>query len=134
MVSGNYVLAMFTVSDGEEAYSRLTQALITIDEECKNRQKKNRLTYGDIWKVRPEEGYLLSEAWDMTTIQVMLESAVGRYAGEFINLYPPGIPYMVPGEKFTNEECLCLKDFLNSGFSLQGITEVDNQYYVKVII
>ena len=35
--------------------------------------------------------------------QVPLTEAAGQTAGAFINLYPPGIPIVAPGEQITQE-------------------------------
>ncbi len=146
MVSATYVLAMFTVSDREEAYQRMTDALLQIDDEMGKRGKKNKLECKEIEereekeerekKEREEregkeekENYMkcglallpFAEAWDRQMEKVPLEESIGRCAGEFVNLYPPGIPLLVPGERITKELYHSILEKFAQGLTVQGI-------------
>lgn len=63
----------------------------------------------------------LAEAWDRKTEMVSLEESIGRPIGEFINLYPPGIPLLVPGERMTEGLCGDIRSALEQGLQVQGI-------------
>lgn len=63
----------------------------------------------------------LAEAWDRKTEMVSLEESIGRPIGEFINLYPPGIPLLVPGERMTEGLCGDIRSALEQGLLVQGI-------------
>ncbi|MCM1185675.1 MAG: aminotransferase class I/II-fold pyridoxal phosphate-dependent enzyme [Lachnoclostridium sp.] len=157
MASASYCLAMFTIGDSEEAYLRMTKALLEIDAKIVNK-KKNRDSDGEILqkaqskaenqttnKVRLESPVTdllepnknpaipLARAWDGEKISVPLEQAAGCYAGEFINLYPPGVPLLVPGEQFTEKHCTYLAEYLRQGLNVQGIERKQAQYYVSVV-
>lgn len=128
MAAGNYVLAMFTVGDTEEGYNRMTEALLAIDGaiysqygtcaggaariEIRKPLKQSKL---------PPHGLSLKEAWEGEKEEVVLEEAKGRVAGEFINLYPPGIPILVPGECFTEELCDHIQACIEQGLHVQGM-------------
>lgn len=133
MAVGNYVLAMFTVGDTEEGYYRMTEALLAIDaeiyrqcgicadntvhgesEECKVSKLSKLLK-------QPPRALSLKEAWEKEGEKIPLAEATGRLAGEFINLYPPGIPILVPGECFTEELCSYIQDCMDKGLQVQGI-------------
>lgn len=141
MAAGKYVLAMFTVGDTGEGYERLTDALLKIDKECQRRSAeagKNRLderatAQGEAFIPLPERACSLSRAWDGENETVLLSAAEGRIAGEFINLYPPGIPLIVPGERFTKDICLCLQGYVKDGLTVQGIEERKGRIYVKAL-
>lgn len=128
MACESYVLAMFTVWDTEEGYERLAQAVLELDEELDTlpdegfftEQKKD----DKVMKVpMPEEKLSLHEAWDEESEWVSLEAACGRIAGEFINLYPPGVPLVVPGEIVSPEAVQMLEEYLEAGLNVQGIDE-----------
>ncbi len=135
MVSATYVLAMFTVSDREEAYQRMTDALLQIDDEMGKRGKKNKLECKEIEEREEREGkeekenYMkcglallpFAEAWDRQMEKVPLEESIGRCAGEFVNLYPPGIPLLVPGERITEELYHSILEKFAQGLTVQGI-------------
>lgn len=149
MAAQSYVLVMFTINDGEEAYRRMTEALLEIDEgltSCKAEdfregfpcekgtqgEKMGRPGQGASFKASAREARSCGHvscgdkfppalAWDMSGEEILLEESVGRYAREFINLYPPGIPLLVPGERMTQELCREIGEAWEQGLVVQGI-------------
>lgn len=169
MASETFGLAMFTVNDKEEAYERLTGALLEIDagleegmygkcpekEEngiaigCSQKEKFGarggfqgkegakapigdlavpgsyseaiRGSTGESLGECAQSGIPLAKAWDMQTENISLENCVGRYAGEFVNLYPPGVPLLVPGEPITETLVRDICRYVGAGLSVQGI-------------
>lgn len=136
MAAKGFCLAMFTVGDEEEAYTRLTEALLHIDKQILRSMIESegiggQAVTGTLHDV--QEGISLATAWDMEWEMLPLSQATGRYAGEFINLYPPGTPLLVPGEILTPHMqdyiSFCLEQHLN----VQGVENIDGVYYVKVL-
>lgn len=136
MSSGDYALAMFTVNDGEEAYLRMTEALLEIDHRVQEllageAAVKNPLEKGVTGQVALEKQPAadeemrktipLAEAWDMESEETALKDSVGRYAAEFVNLYPPGVPLLVPGEQMTEGLYQEILRDLEEGLTVQGI-------------
>jgi len=67
-----------------------------------------------------EPALTITEAFYAEKIAVPWEEAAGRISAEYIYLYPPGIPLLVPGETIT-EAFICKADTLaQCGFELQG--------------
>ena len=66
-------------------------------------------------------GISLTEAWDSAVEQVSIDESEGRYVGEFIHLYPPGVPLVVPGERITKEVCRSIRESVKQGLHVQGI-------------
>lgn len=137
MASESYVLAMFTVNDSPEGYQRMTQALLEIDRELEQKKdlKKCRSLKAEQQNFLPKPVCLISlaEAWDMEKELVTLSDSVGSCAGEFVNLYPPGVPVLVPGEKITEEMCDRIKSWLDSGLVVQGVETVEGAASIKVL-
>lgn len=136
MACESYVLAMFTVGDTEEGYRRLAQAVLELDAELVAQVKpdvekrrgntKHGCYMDDMIKtvtMHASETLLLHEAWDAQKEAVSLELAQERVAGEFINLYPPGTPIVVPGERLTKEVIQLLQKCLKAGLKVQGINK-----------
>ena len=71
----------------------------------------------------PQKRLSLSEAWDAECEKVSIFEAEGRIAGEFINLYPPGIPIIVPGEVISEGVIAKMDSFLKDGLNVQGIDD-----------
>lgn len=153
MASTGFVLAMFTVNDGEEAYRRMMEALLAIDGALEEgmahtpekRAEGRAAEAPGSGEYRPGAGALcgegagesaghgrnrgtgrsgaipLAKAWDMPTEQIALAESEGRYIGEFINLYPPGVPLLVPGERMTGELIGMISEAEEQGLEVQGV-------------
>lgn len=140
MATDTYVLAMLTVADSAEGYERLTKALLEIDAElsrqgnvCERQSASLRQEKEEDAEHHPQKSCHLHAAWDAPTEEVPLLEAQGRTAGEFINLYPPGIPLLVPGEVFSKELCEKLRSYLAEGLNVQGINCEMGACFVKVL-
>ena len=73
----------------------------------------------------PEYREKISDAWDEDKEIVPLGQAAGRISGDFIGLYPPGIPLIVPGEEFNKSLLDKLNQYLDYGMNRQGIQKID---------
>ena len=91
-----YVIAMTSVCDTQEGYDRLYQALKEIDSEITKKNTEYLFLENDFHQnkkmLKPEE------AATKDRIQIDYDDAKDEIAAEFIFLYPPGIPLVVPGE------------------------------------
>ena len=54
-------------------------------------------------------------------MQVPLAECTGKVAAEFINLYPPGIPLVVPGEIISDELPELIRKYQSMGLQVQGL-------------
>ena len=77
----------------------------------------------------------LSEAWDKSSEDILLKDAEGKIAGDFINLYPPGIPLIVPGEEFSEKLIKEIVGYLNEDLNVQGVVSEPGGtgYRVRII-
>jgi arginine/lysine/ornithine decarboxylase len=143
MAAGNYCLAMFTLADDEEAYDRMEQALLEIDRMLWNQETDTGIrgaqppeTKEDFRKEHifiPDSAYPLTEAWDMPRKMTKLSDAVGCPVGDFVNLYPPGIPLLVPGEILNRELYEQILLDRARGLRVQGIEEQDGEVSIHTI-
>lgn len=74
-----------------------------------------------------------AECWDLPVEWTPLGDAVGRYAGEFINIYPPGIPILVPGERLEEAHLELIEQYLADGLQVQGISARDSRPGLEVL-
>lgn len=74
-----------------------------------------------------------AECWDLPVKWTPLGEAVGRYVGEFINIYPPGIPILVPGERLEKAHLELIEQYLADGLQVQGISARDSQPGLEVL-
>lgn len=133
MAAESFVLAMFTLCDGQEGYDRITSALLEIDGSLERCEPEETLR-GSIWgKGADKQGLALAAAWDGETDKVLLQESPGRYAGEFVNLYPPGVPVLVPGERITEELAAEVEKWLKQGLAVRGIELREGKYTIPVL-
>ena len=79
------------------------------------------------WEVMP-----VCRAMEKKMKPVRLENASGRIAGEFVYLYPPGIPLIVPGEKISREFVGNVIQYREKGFTLQGMQDYSG-HFIEVL-
>ncbi len=123
MASLDYVLAMTSVMDREEGFERLAAALKEIDKSILPKEKRIKASIEDIYKQNPKE-MEIGKAWDLPVQNVSFSEAVGKICGDYIYLYPPGIPMMVPGERITEDFLRNIKECLRRGLSVEGSTDL----------
>ena len=123
MACETYVLMIITGMDTIEGIERLIEAVEDIDRRlgfARDMRLKNDTLSTD---TAPKAIKTLRDAWDSSFEEVILEFAVGRIAGDFVNLYPPGIPIIVPGEEISQDIVSTIRDSLSKGLNVQGISE-----------
>ena len=147
MAAGTYVIAMTSVSDTEEGFRRLTEALLEIDQEIGSANAQivqmndeehtaweQEDAAEDAMGRLPVNPQIMNSAQAMNvelkeTEMVLWEESVGRIAVEYAYLYPPGSPLIVPGERVTEETVSLLLDYRKVGFSIEGLERED---YLRV--
>ena len=139
MAAADHCLAMFTIGDSDEAYTRMTDALLAIDRDISagKWQTQPQTEGGDsretsLYHMQPEVSLSLADAWDAEKEEIPLAQAAGRIAGDFVNLYPPRIPVLVPGEQIEEIHCRKLAEYFRKGLKVQGVTEKD-EYCITVV-
>ena len=125
MESEYYALAIAAVGDREEGFERLCEAIEDIDREEALREKKKKWEEQDEKAVYPvmNQAMLIADAMDMPCESRLLEECVGKISAEFVYLYPPGIPLIVPGEQITGQFVKKLKIYKEKGLELQGLED-----------
>jgi arginine/lysine/ornithine decarboxylase len=116
LCSGDYVLAMTSFLNTAKDYDRLFHALMEIDDEYLEEENTvNASGFISRVYVPNEKEMEIAEAVDSTHCEIPLTKAAGKLSGDYIYLYPPGIPLLVPGEVITEkmieniEECFRLE-------------------------
>ncbi|MGN0130832.1 MAG: aminotransferase class I/II-fold pyridoxal phosphate-dependent enzyme [Lachnospiraceae bacterium] len=121
MAAGDYVIAMTSVMDSEKGFERLAEALREIDAQAAVERKETMMPGEPDGK--PEVVYTIGEAIRAPGEAVVLEESKGRISQEFVYLYPPGIPLIVPGEKMTEGLPAYIKQSAELGLSVRGLRD-----------
>lgn len=120
LVSERYVLLMTSCMDGEECYERLWTALKEIDSECEG------AVLEDCAAADWEHAEKICDAWETEGArcsEAALDRAVGAVAADYIYAYPPGIPWIVPGERITKELVRRIQKYLDCNMEIRGLTD-----------
>ena len=124
MCAAEYVTAITTVMDTEEGLRRLRNALLEIDGKLSDRvESQNCGKKNQRYELKPETVMSIADGWEQADKKISLEDSVGRISGEYIYLYPPGIPFVVPGEKISQEVVDLVKRYQKCGYSVQGMAD-----------
>ncbi|MCM1388491.1 MAG: aminotransferase class V-fold PLP-dependent enzyme [Bacillus sp. (in: Bacteria)] len=135
MAADNYVLAIMTIADEKEGWQRLADALLQIDgrieEEAVYEEKFRALGTDGAQESRDEQN--LKPVTKMTMAaayyvvqdgrEVLLSEAAGEVAGDFISLYPPGTPLVIPGEEIDAAMIERIQAYREQGLQVQGVSE-----------
>lgn len=130
MYTNSYVLAMLSMCDKKSSVRKLCNALEEIDLTYPKNNKntiKNTQTY-DI----PKRCMSIREARNKKSMSIPLSEAQGHICAEYIWAYPPGIPYLIPGEKITREITDILKEAIDNGIDLKTDNN-DNEGCITVL-
>lgn len=132
MAADSYVIAILTVMDTWKGLERLAEAIVLLDKELPRsyeNEKRDALFVGKKERIAeyPQSIMTIAQAAmlddEKGCEQVPLSQAADRIAAEFINLYPPGIPIIVPGEKISKEVINQVKDYLDMMLNVQGVKD-----------
>lgn len=134
MSAATYVLAIMTIADEWKAWKRLADALIQIDGRIDGGTDvaaDSAMEEGGLGIKavnichRPASVMTISQALASVSSnprEVALEQAQGKISGDFVNIYPPGIPLLVPGEVIDEEVIEQIRYSLELGLNVQGVS------------
>ena len=121
MCMEGYALAMTSVMDTREGYERLKKALYEIDESWDGEASEEITARAAGMPPVPEAVYSITQAEYAAKRVVEFGQAAGNISGEYLCLYPPGVPILVPGERITEEIIRKAEQLKSLGFELQGL-------------
>lgn len=129
METPEYVLGMTSICDTREGLTRLSEALLEIDREMPDLHKK---MVHQSAMTKAEQIMFPSDTIDDKTEQVKLINCNDRVSANFICMYPPGSPILVPGEKIDQG----IVDYINwirqEGITVTGLCK-ESEDEIEVI-
>ncbi|MWV45178.1 aminotransferase class I/II-fold pyridoxal phosphate-dependent enzyme [Paenibacillus sp. HJL G12] len=125
------ILCLVTPGDNEETVSILLSALRVLAETYYNVNTANEL----IVKIPeiPQLSLIPRDAFYGDTEVIPFKESAGRIIAEFIYVYPPGIPILLPGEVISQDNIDYIVDHVDVGLPVKG---PEDRYIknVKVIV
>lgn len=128
MEAGGYVVLLTSIGDTQEGFDRLIKALEEIDEMLANEnysvQRPVVFINDDIHN---SQRMTIAQADALEKETILIKESIGRISGEYLYLYPPGIPLIVPGEEIGPDFINMVKIYRQEGFSLQGLEDYEGK-------
>ena len=124
-----YVIAMTSVMDRKEGFERLIKALEEIDRELEEVNLGNnidQLTKESViieFPIQNQQICIPFEAELAKGEWVNFREAFGRISKSYLYLYPPGIPFLVPGEKISEKVIAFVEKCKMAELEIKGIDE-----------
>ena len=155
MAAGSYVIAMTGPGDTQEGMNRLLNALRNLDKRLdevlqgNRKQDKNldEVLSGnrkmDAATMKKDPGFCRhplipaervvesAKVKGRKGLAVPWQEAAGKVSLEFVYLYPPGIPIVVPGERVSEEAVQQILDYEKNGFTIEGTKKKDRLEVLK---
>lgn len=152
MCGADYVTAITTPMDRDEGLRRLGDALMEIDNStgyCNHEEDMGRRGSGDalktmdsinltksrissVYSMRSDTAMTIADAMDGKHRKVRLEDCAGSISGEFIYIYPPGIPIVAPGEWISRRSLDVIMEYRKKGLPVQGPADQSLAYLETV--
>ena len=73
------------------------------------------------------------EAWNRKTKRIPIKESAGSISGEFVYIYPPGIPIAAPGERLSKEMIDTIMEYKENHLPVQGLKDPKSEYIETVI-
>lgn len=114
-------LFLVTIGDDEQTVQTLVDALKAVSKE---REQCNVVKYPTYLPELPELVLSPKEAFYSETRLVSIDKAEGEISAEMVMAYPPGIPLICPGERFTREIIDYINILKKEQLNLQGTEDL----------
>lgn len=112
------ILCLITAGDSYEAADKLILALEELSKAHINNGKRNKV---EVYLPKiPALALSPRDAFYAETDLVPIDQSIGHVIAEFVMVYPPGIPILLPGEIITQENIDYIKQNMEVGLPVQG--------------
>lgn len=128
MAEGNNVLAMTSAADDPAEIHRFAKALHEIDD-CISEGEEKRDDPAAMQRL-PAAVMNIHDAVESDHVSLPLFEAEGKIAGEYVFLYPPGIPMIVPGEVIEPAQLDFFRRAMQRGYRIRTSESADDHVLV----
>lgn len=108
------ILAVFGVGTTDEQTQRLIDAFKTISSELYGKKQPKKFPHFSP-SAFPEDVVRPRTAYNAPSKTISLKDAAGEICAESVMIYPPGIPFLIPGERITTDSIKQLRFYERQG-------------------
>ena len=154
MEAADYVLALTSVGNRDEDFDRLAGAVTELDRKWEKKENGGN-AIADVKELvteqlqinvkepvtehlqkgsaAPEVVTTIAQAMEGAAEGILLSESAGHVSSEFVWIYPPGIPLIVPGERISGHVVKQLENAGRAGLAVQGPADRSGKY-IKVMV
>ena len=115
MASLDYVIAMTSLMDNKKSLKKLSKSIIQIDKTLSSRKYKDKFKLELL-----QQKYTICECREKDKKQIDFSQSKDKISGEYVWIYPPGIPFIAPGEKIDENIIKYIKVLSENGFEIKS--------------
>ncbi len=125
MADEGHVVFIVTTSDKRQDLVHLQNSLIELDQSLKPNICKSSFSF---WSIKPEK-YVMPELsiYLGERKDILLSCSEGYKSAGMITPYPPGIPFLCPGETITKEHIQILNSMLMQKVEIHGLPATEDK-------
>ncbi len=134
MAADRYVLLMTSIMDDNGGFSRLKMAVSELEKEAFPEPEDRSVSGTEGFFVetvltsdnmdadrRAESSETTEETAEGKKEVTALKDAKGRISADFISVFPPGVPLIIPGERFSGEIIDRIEKSIRQGLKVKGV-------------
>lgn len=129
MGAGDYAVALTSIADTDEGFSRLARALQELDGELQKTDGRKE-TAGVDYALANEAVMTIAQADNLPQKTIFLAESAGEISAQYLYVYPPGIPMLVPGERIGKELLRRIQACRALGLVLRGADDLPERIHV----
>ncbi len=112
------ILCLITIGD---SYENADKLIVALQELAKKHSSNTKINDVEVHLPEiPDLAFSPRDAFYADTDTILLEKSAGHVMAEFVMVYPPGIPILLPGEIITQDNIDYIKQNLEVGLPVQG--------------
>lgn len=113
----NYAIAITTIFDTKKDLLCLAKALNNIDKTLENVEKNIQIK-----NIDNKVSLTINQALKTSSEIIDINQSIGKVCAEYVYVYPPGIPILIPGQIINQETCEYIKYIAKHNLNLISTT------------
>lgn len=113
----NYAIAITTIFDTKKDLLYLAKVLNNIDKTLENVEKNIQIK-----NINNKVSLTINQALKTSSEIIDINQSIGKVCAEYVYVYPPGIPILIPGQIINQETCEYIKYIAKHNLNLISST------------
>lgn len=115
----NHFVALTSIADTDLGFEKLIHAINYLEKNCEYK----KLNFEQETPIKLKTALSVKQTNLKSKKYVKLEKSLNKISADYITVYPPGIPLIIPGEIISQEIIESIKNYMNKGINVLGIKE-----------